>query len=110
MRHVVGFLAGLLGLLVGWFALALFVISVSGPDRDGGIAMGAFFGIGPIGGLVGFVAGLVLFAKFGFVREPEPGAGAEAPPRPKRVRTSVSSVIFSVMTLLALWVWIEVLR
>ena len=69
MRFVLGFLSGLLGMLAGWFALAFLVISLAGPDRDGGIAMGAFFQIGPLGGLVGFVIGVWLFIKIGIVRE-----------------------------------------
>ena len=31
--------------------------------RDGGGAMGAFFNIGPIGAVAGFVAGVLLFIK-----------------------------------------------
>ncbi len=67
MRFIIGFLSGVLGLLAGWFALAALVVAVSGPDRDGGIAMGAVFTIGPIGGLIGFVAGVLLFIKIGQV-------------------------------------------
>ena len=69
MRFIIGFLSGILGALAGWFGLAMLVISLAGPDRDGGIAMGAFFQIGPIGGIVGFIAGVVLFAKFGMVSQ-----------------------------------------
>src|SRR5277367_4479443 len=57
MSFVFGLLSGLIGALAGWFGLAFLVMVLSGPDRDGGIAMGAFFNIGPIGGLIGFVAG-----------------------------------------------------
>ena len=39
MRFIIGFLSGVLGMLAGWFALAALVIAVSGPDRDGGIAI-----------------------------------------------------------------------
>jgi hypothetical protein len=60
MRFILGFLSGVIGLLAGWFGLAALVISLSGPDRDGGVAMGAFFNIGPIGGLVGFVANKIV--------------------------------------------------
>ena len=69
MRFVLGILSGLLGMLAGWFGLAMLVASLAGPDRDGGIAMGAFFEIGPIGGVVGFVIGVWLFIKIGLVRE-----------------------------------------
>jgi hypothetical protein len=69
MRFVLGFLSGLLGMFAGWFALAILVISLAGPDRDGGIGMGAFFEIGPVGGLVGLVIGVWLFIKQGIGRE-----------------------------------------
>jgi hypothetical protein len=68
MRFIVGFLSGILGALAGWFGLAMLVVSLAGPDRDGGIAMGAFFNIGPFGGFIGFVAGVLLFMKFGLVK------------------------------------------
>jgi hypothetical protein len=51
MRFIIGFLSGVLGMLAGWAGLAALVISLAGPDRDGGLAMGAFFNIGPIGGI-----------------------------------------------------------
>ncbi len=72
MRFIIGFLSGVLGLLAGWAGLAFLVIGLAGPDRDGGIAMGAFFQIGPLGGLLGFIAGVVLFIKFG--RKSQAGA------------------------------------
>ena len=49
MRFIIGLLSGVLGMLAGWAGLAFLVVSLAGPDRDGGIAMGAFFQIGPIG-------------------------------------------------------------
>ena len=48
MRAALGFLSGLVGMLAGWFGLAFLVIALAGPDRDGGVAMGAFFNIGPL--------------------------------------------------------------
>src|ERR1700731_1279489 len=69
MRIVLGFLSGVLGLLTGWFGLAFLVIALAGPDRDGGVAMGAFFNIGPLGALIGFGVGVWLFAKFGLVAQ-----------------------------------------
>ncbi|MEO9167188.1 MAG: hypothetical protein ABI230_02170 [Aestuariivirga sp.] len=68
LRIIIGFFAGILGMLAGWAGLAFLVMRLAGPDRDGGIAMGAFFQIGPIGGIVGFIIGVWLFAKFGIVR------------------------------------------
>ena len=69
MRFIIGFLSGVLGLLAGWSALAALVVVLAGPDRDGGIAMGAFFNIGPIGGVAGFVAGVWLFIKIGLASQ-----------------------------------------
>src|SRR5579864_9277339 len=70
MRIVLGFLSGVVGLLAGWFGLAYLVVALAGPDRDGGIAMGAFFNIGPLGAVIGFAAGIFLFVKFGLVAKP----------------------------------------
>ena len=116
MRFVLGLLAGLLGLLAGWFALALAVISLSGPDRDGGVAMGAFFGVGPIGGLAGFVAGVALFRKFGLVRPAAPTEGASdaavgtaAAPAPARVHPAVAAALLLAAAVLIGWAWRELL-
>ena len=67
MRIALGFLSGVVGMLAGWFGLAFLVIALAGPDRDGGVAMGAFFNIGPLGALIGFGIGVWLFVKFGLV-------------------------------------------
>jgi hypothetical protein len=64
MRYVLNILAGLLGMIAGWVGLAALVISIYGEGNDGGIGMGAFFEIGPIGGVVGFIAGAWLFNRF----------------------------------------------
>src|ERR1700756_1827169 len=69
MRIVLGFLSGLVGMFAGWFGLAFLVIALAGPDRDGGVAMGAFFNIGPLGALIGFGVGVWLFVKFGLVAQ-----------------------------------------
>jgi uncharacterized membrane protein YfcA len=42
MRFVIGFLSGVLGMLAGWTGLAVLVIALAGPDRDGGLAMEPF--------------------------------------------------------------------
>jgi len=36
MRIVLGVLTGVLGMLAGWFGLALAIVALGGPDRDGG--------------------------------------------------------------------------
>jgi len=115
MRFVLGFLSGLLGMLAGWFALAFLVTSLAGPDRDGGIAMGAFFEIGPFGGLVGFGIGVWLFVKKGIVREqasPPDAALQAAAVRPGRthISRSFAVVILALAGGLAWWGWYELIR
>jgi hypothetical protein len=115
MRFILGFLSGVIGLLAGWFGLAALVIGLSGPDRDGGVAMGAFFNIGPIGGLVGFVAGVLLFIKKGIVSQgpssPD-GERSDAAPAPMQTRMS-STFAIAVLGLaagLCWWAWYELIR
>src|SRR5271156_4076147 len=86
MRFILGILSGLLGALAGWFGLAFLVIALAGPDRDGGVAMGAFFNIGPLGALIGFGVGVWLFVKFGMVAH-----GAAFPAAPFSEPASASS-------------------
>jgi hypothetical protein len=115
MRFIIGFLSGVLGLLAGWFALAALVVGLGGPDRDGGIAMGAFFNIGPVGALVGFVAGVLLFIKLGLVSQgpssPDaaPSDAAPAPPR-TRVSPAFAVVVLLLTGGLAWWAWYELIR
>jgi hypothetical protein len=119
MRFILGFLSGVIGLLAGWFGLAALVIGFSGPDRDGGTAMGAFFNIGPIGGLAGFAAGVWLFTKIGLVSEsPSPPSAERSSAAPELApaleRTHVSRA-FAVAVLvvaggLAWWAWYELIR
>ncbi len=63
MRFARGFLSGILGLFAGLVGLAFLVVGLYGPGKDGGVAMGAFFQFGPIGGLAGFVGGVLLFLR-----------------------------------------------
>jgi hypothetical protein len=117
MRFVIGLLSGVIGLLAGWSGLAALVLALSGPDRDGGLAMGAFFNIGPIGGLVGFAAGVLLFIKMGTVSRGTSAPDAErsetAPaPAPTRTRVSPAFAI-AVLALaggIAWWAWYEFIR
>jgi hypothetical protein len=115
MRFILGFLSGALGLLAGWFGLAALVIGLAGPDRDGGLAMGAFFNIGPIGGVIGFIGGVLLFIKFGLVSQGASSSDAErSDTAPAATRTRVSK-IFAVAVLaltggLAWWGWYELIR
>ena len=115
MRIVIGFLAGVIGLLAGWIGLAALVIGLSGPDREGGTAMGAFFNIGPVGGIVGFVVGVLIFSKMGLVPRITVSASAEqSDVIPAVVQTHVSPT-FAVTVLLivgglAWWGWYEFIR
>ncbi len=123
MRFIIGFLSGVLGLLAGWSGLAFLVSAVSGPDRDGGIAMGAVFTIGPIGGLIGFVAGVLLFIKIGQASvgqvSTDPVSQGASPPNAERpgaapARTRVLpayAVVVLVLTAgLGWWAWYGLIR
>jgi hypothetical protein len=101
MRIVLGILSGIVGMIAGWFGLAMLVISTAGFDRDGGIAMGAFFQIGPIGGLVGFAAGVWLFVKVGLARAR--GAG-------RRISRPFAIAILAIVGGLAWLTWYELIR
>ncbi|MCP3471012.1 hypothetical protein NLM33_11820 [Bradyrhizobium sp. CCGUVB1N3] len=112
MSFILGLLSGLLGALAGWSGLAALVVLLSGPDRDGGIAMGAFFNIGPFGGLVGFIAGVWLFTRFGLVRESMPSADAAVPGAASRTHISYPFAVTIVLIVagLAYWGWYELIR
>jgi hypothetical protein len=77
------------------------VISTAGFDRDGGIAMGAFFQIGPLGGLVGFIAGVWLFVKVGLARAHGPG---------RRISRPFAVAILAIVGGLAWLGWYELIR
>jgi hypothetical protein len=128
VRIVLGFLSGVVGMLAGWAGLAFLVVSLAGPDRDGGIAMGAFFNIGPIGGIAGFAAGIYLFIRFGLVAQPAPAAGAAPVPsepsapsgaaqsaaavasRPTKISRPFAAVILLIVGGVAWWGWYEFIR
>jgi hypothetical protein len=123
MRIVLGFLSGVIGMLAGWFGLAFLVIALAGPDRDGGIAMGAFFNIGPIGAVIGFGVGVWLFVKVGLVAEraasvpapPSEPAGAPPPvaavaPAARRISAPFAVVTLAIVGALAWWGWYELIR
>jgi hypothetical protein len=119
-RFVIGFLSGVLGMLAGWTGLASLVIALAGPDRDGGLAMGAFFNIGPVGGLVGFAAGVLLFIKIGQIKshpfsEVTPSAAADSSnAAPAAGQTRVSAVfavaVLAITAGLGWWGWYELIR
>ena len=133
MGIVLGFLSGVVGMLAGWAGLAFLVVALAGPDRDGGIAMGAFFNIGPIGAVIGFAAGIFLFVKFGLVARPvastaqpplrsaeeEPAnaepTSAQSPgvavtPGARRISRPFAAVLLVIVGTLAWWGWYEFIR
>jgi hypothetical protein len=122
MRIVLGFLSGVLGMLAGWFGLAFLVTALAGPDPDGGLAMGAFFNIGPLGALIGFGVGIWLFVKFGLVAQSAPFATAPssepasasspavAAARPARISVPFAVVVLAVSGSLSWWAWYELIR
>ncbi|TPQ37758.1 hypothetical protein C2U70_10630 [Bradyrhizobium guangdongense] len=109
MRIIFGFLSGLLGALAGWLGLAFAIAALAGPDRDGGIAMGAFFDIGPIGGVIGFAAGVWLFVRLGVVSDSMASPDAATA---SRARISRPYVIILLLLIGAIvWtVWYELIR
>src|SRR5262245_48163726 len=64
MTYVLALLAGIVGAAAGWVAAAAATLLVGGmmgvSDFEGGRAMLAVWGIGPIGGVVGLIAGVAL--------------------------------------------------
>jgi hypothetical protein len=123
MRIVLGFLSGVVGMLAGWFGLAFLVIALAGPDRDGGVAMGAFFNIGPLGALIGFGVGVWLFVKLGLVAqgaasaaatssEPAsaPSLGPAVAPTTTRISRPFAIVVLAIVSSLAWGAWHEFIR
>ena len=123
MRVALGFLSGVVGMLAGWFGLAFLVIALAGPDRDGGVAMGAFFNIGPLGALIGFGVGVWLFVKFGLVAQgaslttapsSEPvsasSLGVAVAPATARISRLFAVVVLAIVGGLAWWAWYEFIR
>jgi hypothetical protein len=114
MRLILGLLSALLGALAGWSALAALVIALAGPDRDGGIAMGAFFEIGPIGGVVGLIAGIWLFVRFGLVRNATPQPPTETsdttPHRTTQLSAPFALTVLLIAAILGYWGWYELIR
>ena len=98
MRVALGFLSGVLGGVAGWFALAALWMALSGPDRNGDIAMAAFFVLGPLGGFAGFLAGVLLFSKLAVVRQAAPGSRT-------RISRPVAGVVLAIAGAVAWLAW-----
>jgi hypothetical protein len=64
MTYLFAILAGAVGAAIGWFASGMAAVAIGGllgmSDFEGGRGMFAFFGIGPIGGLIGLILGIAL--------------------------------------------------
>ncbi len=126
LSGVIGFLSGVIGMLAGWVGLAFLVVAVGGEDREGALAMGAFFNIGPVGAVIGFAAGIYLFVKFGLVARPAPVAAAPAAapsepasapapsvgaaPGPRQISRAFAAVVLLIVGSLAWWGWFEFIR
>ncbi|MGX4772779.1 hypothetical protein ACWAUC_23630 [Bradyrhizobium guangdongense] len=111
MRFILGFLSGLLGALAGWAGLAALVVLLAGSDRDGGIAMGAFFDIGPVGGVIGLIAGVWLFVRFGLVRAELPAETSDAAPQhAPRLSFPFAATVALILAILGWWGWYEFIR
>ncbi len=61
MKYVIAALAGVVGLALGWVVAAFGFLIIGGmigvSDFEGQRPMLAFFAVGPVGGVVGLVAG-----------------------------------------------------
>jgi len=64
MTYVLALVAGIVGSALGWIVAAAVTVLIAGQlgmsDFEGERGMTAIFGIGPIGGLVGLIAGVVV--------------------------------------------------
>jgi hypothetical protein len=68
MAYLISILAGIAGAAAGWMAAAaggMLIMGLAGvSDFEGARAMGSFFVIGPIGGILGLIAGIWLALRF----------------------------------------------
>jgi hypothetical protein len=115
MRFIFGFLSGLIGMLAGGLGLAFLVAALVGPGGQHSMGnLSVFLIIGPIGGLVGFIVGVVLFIKKGIVRESAPSPGAEQSGAATGLQTHVSRPFAIYLLVLAggiaWWAWYEFIR
>ncbi len=119
IRIILGFLSGVVGMLAGWFGLAFLVTELAGLDHDGGVAMGAFFNIGPLGALIGFGVGVWLFLRFGLVAQSvasvaplssEPSHNAAVAPAKTRISRPFAVVVLAIVGGLTWWAWYELIR
>ncbi len=67
MTYVLAFLAALAGLVLGWLIAAFGTLILGSAfglrDFEGERAMVAFFGIGPVGGVIGLAIGIWLWRR-----------------------------------------------
>jgi hypothetical protein len=67
VRYLATAVAGIVGGVVGWVGIAAAVMALAAAagmhDRDGGLAMSAFFFVGPFGGIAGLVTAVWLMLR-----------------------------------------------
>ncbi len=72
-RIALATLAGIAGAVIGWIAFAAITLAAAyvlgASSHDGGLEMSAFFGVGPVGGLIGFLAGSIIALRRGRDRQ-----------------------------------------
>jgi MFS family permease len=68
MTYLLAILGGIagaaIGYLIGAFGTLLILMSMTVPDREGGLGYFAFFFVGPIAGVIGLIAGVWLVLRF----------------------------------------------
>ena len=79
MTALLAILGGLLGLILGWIAAAAATIilcsALGASEFEGALSMQAIFGTGPLGGLIGLVAGIWLVVRWRRKRQTAAAAG-----------------------------------
>ncbi|MGE0584193.1 MAG: hypothetical protein AB7O39_03585 [Flavobacteriaceae bacterium] len=68
MNYVAAGLAGIAGTIIGWLVAAFLAVGLGGVlgigEREGALAMTAFFAIGPVGGLIGLILAVWLLMRW----------------------------------------------
>lgn len=100
MTYLWALLAGMAGAVAGWFATAVVALWIAGlcgmSDFEGGRGMFAFFGVGPLGGLVGMIGAAWLVLRGGF-----------GPLPIGRVLPRLAAVLAGIAALVAGGVWLR---
>jgi hypothetical protein len=79
MTALLAIVGGLCGLILGWVAAAAATIMIGSAlgasEFEGALSMQAFFGAGPLGGLIGLALGIWLVVRWRRKRQTTPAAG-----------------------------------